>query len=87
MILQKDLKLFRFNNIQLFTEFHPQKFQYYLFSGHNLLGFEYSDNEYKTGLVTIEPGKSVRLELVNEVRDVEMDDENTFVVNIREIPT
>lgn len=86
MILQKDLQLFRFQNIRPHPEFSPAKFEYQLFNKSDLLGVEYSDNEFRSGLVTIMSPKKARIELINSTQDidaVDLEDINTYLIPVK----
>jgi hypothetical protein len=77
----KTLKLFRFNNIQPHKDISPCRFQYQLFNGKTFLGMEYSDKEFESGMVTVEP--AIKLELFNSIRPVASTDKNTFIIPVK----
>jgi hypothetical protein len=84
MILQKNLKLYRFKNIKP-DQHSPKKYQYQLFNNSSLLGVEFSDNEFRMGIVTIDP-KTTWMELINSTQDIDtqdMEDIDTFLIPVR----
>jgi len=85
MILQKNLKLYRFKNIKP-DQHSPKKYQYQLFNNSSLLGVEFSDNEFRMGIVTIDPDRTARMELINSAQDIDtqdMEDIDTFLIPVR----
>jgi hypothetical protein len=83
MILQKDLKIFRFKN-QYPTDHDPQKYDYQLFQNTRVVNNKLSDNEFHIGKVSIVSG-SLKMDLTHNTQDInfrEMEDQDIFLIPI-----
>ncbi len=83
MILQKDLKVYRFNNIRPDKK-TPEKYQYQLLREGKLCADQFSDFEFFKAKVTDKP-KGLEMQLISSPSEIDLKDmesENVFIIDV-----